>query len=71
MRKGLVHDAASAKIAAEVNDILRTADMALIEHIGRADQGLYGEWWSKGLSYDLGAIRARLARVRDLVSGSP
>lgn len=71
MTKGLVHDAASAKIAAEVNIILRTADMTLGEHISRAEQGLYGEWWSKGLIYDLSAIRDRLERVGDLISGTP
>ena len=70
MKRGLVHDAASAKIVAEVNELLRSVDMALCDHVGVARQGIYGELWSGGLEYDLTALRARLDRVRELINGS-
>ena len=72
MRKGLVRDAASAKTAAEINELLRLCDVALTEWMGLAGQGLFGQGhWAKALSWDLAALRARLERVRELVNGSP
>jgi len=72
MKKGLVHDAASAKIAAEINELLRSCDAALTEQRGLAEQGLFGQGhWAQALQWDLTALRARLDRVRELVNGSP
>lgn len=70
MKQGLVRDAATAKVAAEINELLRGVDMALSDHIGHAEQGLYGRW-GDGLAWDLSSLRARLEKVRELVNGAP
>lgn len=69
-QKGLVRDAASAKVAAQVNELLWECDLALGEHWNRCHQGLYGNgFWVNGLELDLSAIRGRLERVRRMVCG--
>ncbi len=70
MRQGLVRDAATAKIAAEINELLRSCDVALAEQSGLAEQGLFGQGhWAQQLQWDLTALRARLDRVRELIAG--
>lgn len=67
---GMVHDAQTAAAAARVNELLRQCDEILKYHIGRADRRVYGVGdWAKALSWDLSAMRARLARVRDEIAG--
>ncbi len=68
-KRGLIRDAHSAKLSADVFVLLRECDVALSEHMSRAEQGMYGEYWGKGLSWDLAAVRARLERVRNLITG--
>lgn len=71
MKKGMVRDAATAKIAAQVYEILRGCDVILSEHEMRTEQGHYGDsLWVVALSYDLVSVRGRLNRVRALIAGS-
>lgn len=69
---GMVRDAATAKAAAEINELLRQCDRTLSEHISRCGLGLYGDGlWPDALGWDLGSIRARLDKIRELISGAP
>lgn len=58
---GLIRDAKTARTAAVINEILRAcdADLARIQDKTR----------SKWDAHDLGCVRARLARVRNLIAG--
>lgn len=71
--KGLVRDAKTAKVAAQVNQLLRECDQAAYEHWHRCHCGYYGDysenWWLRGLELDLSAIRGRLRMVQRLVCG--
>lgn len=59
---GLIRDAKTARTAAVINEILRDcdADLARVQSKVRA----------KYDAHDLGCVRARLARVRDLIAGA-
>lgn len=70
MRKGLVKDTESMAIAAKIFEILSSCEKILSEHRKRASQDMYGHGiWAAALEHDLSAVRARLGRVRDLISG--
>lgn len=70
VRKGMVRDAATARAAAEINVIVRGMEDALSFHIVRATEGEYGGRCGTELLWDLAALKARLHRIRELVSGS-
>lgn len=59
---GLIRDAKTARTAAVINEILRAcdADLARIQDKAR----------SKWDAHDLGCVRARLVRVRNLIAGA-
>lgn len=69
MRKGMVRDAETARMAAEVNELLRSIDMTLQDHVVKAAEGEYGGKEGQALLWDLGAVRAKLDCVRELVNG--
>lgn len=72
MRKCLVRDAATAATAARIYDILRECDVILSEHGMRAEQGHYGDnYWVVALIHDIVAVRGRLNRIRQLITGEP
>jgi hypothetical protein len=59
---GLVRDAKTARTAAVINEILRDCDADLAR--------VQGKVRAKYDAHDLGCVRARLARVRDLIAGA-
>lgn len=59
---GLIRDAKTARTAAVINEILRDCDADLAR--------VQGKVRSKYDAHDLGCVRARLARVRNLIAGA-
>ena len=59
MRVGMVRDAATAKTAAQVANLLRECDLILAACRPEGEEA----------AWDLASVRARLARVRALVCG--
>ena len=69
VKKGMVRDAETARMAAEVNELLRSIDQTLRDHMIKAEEGAYGGREGQALLWDLGAIQAELGFIRELVNG--
>lgn len=69
MKRGMVRDAASAKLAASANVLLRSVELVLADHARRAEEGEYGGRAGQELAWDLTAARARLETVRLYING--
>lgn len=69
MRRGMVRDAETARMAAEVNELLRSITQTVEYHVVRATEGDYGGKDAQTLIWDLGTVRAKLDGIRELVNG--
>lgn len=69
MRRGMVRDAATARLAASINVLLWSVDAVLKDHIRKAEAGEYGGRCGQELAWDLIAARARLQTAADYMNG--